>query len=93
MPTLTVVTTGRMPMRTILVATSMASAKPLVRRRIGMSKWNCSNCSHVGAETTHDVACCNCCDDGEFFDPVDAEEDDPFHENDPYVVTNPMAFY
>ena len=58
-----------------------------------MSKWNCSNCSHMGAETTHDVACCNCCDDGEFYDPVDAEEDDPFHENDPYVVTNPMAFY
>ena len=24
---------------------------------------------------------------------VDEEEDDPFHENDPYVVTNPMAFY
>ena len=55
-----------------------------------MSKWNCSNCSHVGAETTHDVACCNCCDDGEFYDEV---EEDPFHENDPYVVTNPMAFY
>ena len=57
-----------------------------------MSKRNCSLCSHVGQETTDDVACCNCCDDGEFYDPIDAEEDDPFHENDPYVVTHPMAF-
>lgn len=33
----------------------------------------CANCSHVGAETTHDVACCNCCEDMEFYDelPVD----------------------
>ena len=23
----------------------------------------------------------------------DEEEDDPFHEHDPYVVTHPMAFY
>ena len=23
----------------------------------------------------------------------DVEEDDPFHENDPYVVTHPMAHY
>ena len=58
-----------------------------------MSNWNCSTCSHVGAETTRDVACCNCCDDGEFYDPIEVEEDDPFNENDPYVVTNPMAFY
>jgi hypothetical protein len=79
-----------MPTRIILVATSTASAKHPARRMIGMSKWNCSLCSHVGQETTDDVASCNCCDDGEFFDPV---EEDPFNENDPYVVTNPMAFY
>lgn len=25
---------------------------------------------------------------------IEAEdEEDPFHENDPYVITNPMAFY
>ena len=80
-------------MMSILVATLMAMEKHLVRRMIGMSKWNCSTCSHVGAETTNDVACCNCCDDGEFYDPIEEEEEDPFHENDPYVVTNPMAFY
>ena len=33
-----------------------------------MSKWNCSTCSHVGQETTDDVACCNCCEDGSFFE-------------------------
>ena len=26
-------------------------------------------------------------------EPVEEEEEDPFNENDPYVVTNPMAFY
>lgn len=53
----------------------------------------CWRCSHVGQETTVDVACCNICEEGgkwlDFFDPVE----DPFNEDDPYVVTNPMAFY
>ena len=53
----------------------------------------CWRCSHVGQETTDDVACCNLCEEGDecwdFFDPVD----DPFNEDDPYVVTNPMANY
>ena len=30
----------------------------------------CANCSHVGAETTTDVACCNCCEDMEFYDEL-----------------------
>lgn len=50
----------------------------------------CEKCRHMMQETADDVACCNCCEDGSFFDPV---EDDPFYQNDPYVVTNPMAFY
>lgn len=33
----------------------------------------CMNCAHSGAETMDDVACCNCCEDYEFFDPVDEE--------------------
>ena len=65
-------------MMNILVATSMAMEKPPVRRMIGMSKRNCSLCSHVGQETTDDVACCNCCDDGEFFDPVEEEVEDRY---------------
>ena len=58
-----------------------------------MSRWYCNYCSHNGQETTDDVACCNCCDNGEFFDEIEEEEEDSFNENDPYVVTNPMAFY
>lgn len=53
----------------------------------------CMRCTHVGQETTDDVACCNCCEEGveglDFFDPIA----DPFNEDDPYVVTNPMAHY
>ena len=33
----------------------------------------CANCSHSGAETTTDVACCNCCEDYEFYDELPAE--------------------
>lgn len=33
----------------------------------------CANCSHVGAETTSDVACCNCCEDMEFYDELPAD--------------------
>lgn len=49
-------------------------------------------------------ACYNCGYDPEECEPGDfkegwtrsddeEEDDDPFNENDPYVVTNPMAFY
>lgn len=77
----------------VVMQRQRARAMEQAKKRRQKPAPDCSKCSHVGAETTHDVACCNCCDEGEFFDPVDAEEDDPFHENDPYVVTNPMAFY
>ena len=33
----------------------------------------CLNCSHFDQETTDDVACCNCCEDLEFFDPTPIE--------------------
>jgi hypothetical protein len=35
----------------------------------------CTRCSHAGQETTDDVACCNCCDNGEFFDDIAEQED------------------
>ena len=78
----TAVTFGKTRTRTIPVATSMVSVMHPVRRMIGMSKWNCSNCSHVGQETTDDVASCNCCDDGEFFDPVEEEVEDRYTLDD-----------
>ena len=72
------------------VAMRQIKQKEEERKKNRKPSYNCSKCSHVGQETTDDVACCNCCDDGEFYDEV---EEDPFNENDPYVVTNPMAFY
>jgi hypothetical protein len=30
--------------------------------------WKCEECVHSSQETTDDVACCNCCEDGEFFE-------------------------
>ena len=30
--------------------------------------WSCAECTHSGQETTDDVACCNCCEDGSFFE-------------------------
>ena len=69
-----VATTGRTKMMITLVAISMALARHPVRRTIGMKiKKCCANCSHVGAETTHDVACCNCCEDMEFYDELPAD--------------------
>ena len=77
-----VATTGRMRTKITPAVISMASARHPVRRMIGMSKWNCSKCSHVGQETTNDVASCNCCDDGEFFDPVEEEVEDRYTLDD-----------
>lgn len=31
-------------------------------------KWNCEECTHSMQETADDVACCNCCEDGSFFE-------------------------
>lgn len=77
----------------VVMQRQRAQAMQRAKKRRQKPAYDCSKCSHVGAETTNDVACCNCCDEGEFYDPIEEKEEDPFHENDPYVVTNPMAFY
>ena len=38
-------------------------------------EYNCLKCSHFWQETTDDVACCNCCDNGEFYDEMKKEEE------------------
>ena len=48
--------------------TRFKSPKPTTENR-------CVRCTHVGQETTDDVACCNCCEDGEFFDDIAEVED------------------
>ena len=41
-----------------------------MRREIVMKnkRWKCEECIHSSQETTDDVACCNCCEDGSFFE-------------------------
>ena len=39
-----------------------------------MLKKSCANCSHSLSLTTSDVACCNCCEDMEFYDQLPADE-------------------
>ena len=46
-----------------------------------MSECEISNCGYYWQEEGEEGL--------DFFDPVE----DPFNEDDPYVVTNPMAFY
>jgi hypothetical protein len=38
-------------------------------------EYNCLKCSHYWQATTDDVACCNCCDSGEFYDEMKKEEE------------------
>ena len=34
-------------------------------------EYNCLKCCHYWQETTDDVASCNCCEDGEFYEEED----------------------
>ena len=55
------------------------------------------NCGYYYKGEDDDYPSCHCpddlhpapCED----DELTEEEEDPYNENDPYVVTNPMAFY
>ena len=63
------------------------------------------NCGYYYKDEDDDYPTCHCpddlspapCEDDEpmdYGDEGDEDDDpDPFNENDPYVVTNPMAFY
>ena len=51
-----------------------------------MIKKCCANCSHSGAETTTDVACCNCCEDMEFYDQLPVELCIEFEEDKPMKI-------
>ena len=73
-------------MMTTPAVTSMASATHLVRKMIGMIKKSCANCSHSGAEITTDVACCNCCEDMEFYDQLPESLCIEFEENKPMKI-------
>jgi hypothetical protein len=59
-PDATTMTRGLPPANTMTKVMTMKKKNPL--------KWKCEECVHSSQETTDDVACCNCCEDGEFFE-------------------------
>lgn len=79
MKVLIAVTGGEMRTRVTPAATTMTLGPPLVsmmmREIVIMNNhwnseecWNCVVCIHSSQETTDDVACCNCCEEGSFFE-------------------------
>ena len=67
-------TTGRKrgnptPVATIMtLGLRLANTMTNRRRKRTMKKCNCEECIHFMMDTTDDVACCNCCEDGSFFE-------------------------
>ena len=55
------------------------------------------NCGYYYKGEDDDYPCCHCGDGDiapcECDEPMEDDDPDPFNENDPYVITNPMAFY
>ena len=73
MLTATADTTGRKRGKIIPVVTTMTPGPPLantmMKEMIMMNKgWSCEECAHSTQESLDDVACCNCCEDGNFFE-------------------------
>ena len=60
-----------------------------------MSRCADSNCGYYYTKEGEDYPRCQYPADDPFPAPCeyDEVEEDPFNEDDPYVVTNPMAFY
>lgn len=50
-----------------LIAVSMALKQNQYKPK-KEKEWNCIKCCHFDQETTDDVACCNCCENGSFFE-------------------------
>ena len=71
--------TGRKRGSLTPVAITMTHGPPLVntmmsrRRMRAMKKCNHEECIHFMLNTTDDVACCNCCEDMEFYDELPAD--------------------
>ena len=39
-------------------------------------EYQCCKCKKHYEITTDALACCNCCDDGEFYDPIEESEEE-----------------
>lgn len=81
------VTTGRTRGKITPVAITMTPGPPLAntmmnRKEIAMMTFNrkvsCETCYNVDMDTEHKVACCNCCEDYDFYIPDDEEIEDEY---------------
>ena len=79
-----VATTGKTRGKSILVATTMTHGLPPVNTMKEMimmmfkRKVSCDTCYNVDQDTENKVACCNCCEDYDFYIPADEEIEDEY---------------
>ena len=52
----------------LLVSTRMREVTMMSKHWSSEECWNCVVCIHSSQETMDDVACCNCCEEGSFFE-------------------------
>lgn len=80
-------TTGRKSGKIIPVAITMTPGPPLVntmtnrKEKITMMfnrKVSCDTCYNVDMDTENKVACCNCCENYDFYIPADEEIEDEY---------------
>lgn len=80
-------TTGRMRMKIIPVAITMTHGLPLVntmmnRKEKIMMTFNrkvcCETCYNINQDTESKVACCNCCENYDFYIPADEKIEDEY---------------
>lgn len=80
-------TTGRKWGKLTPAAITMTLGLPLVntmtsRKEIAMITFNrkvsCETCYNIDQDTEHKVACCNCCENYDFYIPADEEIEDEY---------------
>ena len=74
-------------MKIIPVAITMIPGPPLVNMMMSRKekammtfkrKVSCETCYNIDQDTEHKVACCNCCEDYDFYIPADEEIEDEY---------------
>ena len=83
----TVDTTGRKRESLTPVAITMTPGPPLAntmtnRKEMDTMKFkrkvSCDTCYNIDQDTEHKVACCNCCENYDFYIPADEEIEDEY---------------
>ena len=77
-------TIGKTHGKSILVAITMTPGLPLVNTMKEMimmmfnRKVSCETCYNIDQDTENKVACCNCCENYDFYIPADEEIEDEY---------------